>query len=199
MWGTLMLRGAREDLGTRLEHVAEWRKLEHNADECNDHVLSVLSCAGPKSQPADSRTVSVWSTKDSNGKGKSDVPDSGTLLMKGILLIVSLVMSFTLVGCSVAVSANPSDYVGEYVFTPDMEVPLDFAAFVILNKDQTATEIRYSRVSGRIATSTESWHLDHGTDEEVVIGPRAYPIERSSSTVRLIVNGDLGQHYEKVR
>lgn len=119
--------------------------------------------------------------------------------MKGFLLIFSLVMSFTLAGCSAPVSTNPSDYVGEYVFTPDVEVPHDYAAFIVLNKDQTATEIRYSNVSSQIATSTESWHLEHGTDEEVVIGKRAYPIERTRSIIRLIINGDLGQHYEKIR
>jgi hypothetical protein len=119
--------------------------------------------------------------------------------MKGILLILSLCMPLTLMGCSVLASTNPDDYVGEYVFTPGMDVPHDFAAFLILNKDHTATEIRYSSVSGQTSTTTEGWHLDHGTDEEAVIGTRAYPIERTKSTIRLIINGDLGQRYEKVR
>jgi hypothetical protein len=119
--------------------------------------------------------------------------------MKRILPIVFLVMPLAFVGCSVLASTNPSDYVGEYVFRPGMDVPQDFATLVILKKDHTALEIRYSSVSGQISTTTEGWHLDHGTDEEAVIGQRAYPIERTRSTVRLIINGDLGQHYEKVR
>jgi hypothetical protein len=119
--------------------------------------------------------------------------------MKVILMIVGLSMSLGFVGCSVPASTNPNDYVGEYVFTPGMEVPRDFAAFVILTKEHKAIEIRYSNASGQVATTTEGWHLDHGTDEEAVIGQRAYPIEWTRSTVRLIVNGDLGQHYEKVR
>jgi hypothetical protein len=116
-----------------------------------------------------------------------------------ILLIVSLVVSLTFVGCGVPPSTNPSDYVGEYVFTPGIQVPHEFAAFLILAKDHTAIEIRYPNDFGQVSTATEAWHLDRGTDEEVVIGKRAYPIERTRSTVRLIINGDLGQQYEKVR
>ena len=119
--------------------------------------------------------------------------------MKTILLIISFTASFALVGCSQRPSTNPGDYVGEYIFTPGMKVPHEFAAFVILAKDQAAIEIRYPNGSGPISTVTEAWHLAHGTDEEVVIGQRAYPIERTRSAIRLIINGDLGQEYEKVR
>lgn len=119
--------------------------------------------------------------------------------MKAVLLIVSLAVSLTLVGCSLPPSTNASDYVGEYVFTPGMQVPHEFATFLVLTKDHTTIEIRYPNGSGQVSTATEAWHVDHGTGEEVVIGKRAYPIERTRSAVRLIINGDLGQQYEKVR
>lgn len=118
--------------------------------------------------------------------------------MKAIRLVVSFVALSAFVGCKPPLSTNPSDYVGQYVFTPRMQVPHEFAAFLILANDHDAIEIM-SNGSVPISTTTEVWHLDHGTSEEVVIGRRAYPIERTRSTIRLIINGDLGQQYEKIR
>jgi len=83
--------------------------------------------------------------------------------------------------------------------TPSSVVPGEFASFVILKADHTAVEIRFSKVTGEISTAQKSWQLDHGTDEEVVIDKRAYPIERTKSNIKLVINGDLGTYYMKVR
>jgi hypothetical protein len=119
--------------------------------------------------------------------------------MKSVILLVFASFMIVLAGCSSAVSTNPADYVGDYIFTPHMEVPQEFADALILNKDFSAIEVKYSAVSKQIVTKSVSWHLDRGTNEEVVMDGRAYPIEKHYSSIRLVVNGDLGQQYEKVR
>ena len=101
-------------------------------------------------------------------------------------------------GCSSTVSTNPNDYVGEYIFKPSNAAPGDFASFVILKKDQTTVEIRFSKDTGQVQTTQGKWYLARGTAEEVVIDKRAYPIHRSDSTIRLTIN-EVGQYYEKVR
>lgn len=78
-------------------------------------------------------------------------------------------------------------------------VPEEFASFIVLQDDQTAVEVTFTKRGDKTSTARENWHLDRGTDEEVVIGKRGYPIERSRSRILLIINGDLGQYYEKVR
>jgi hypothetical protein len=102
-------------------------------------------------------------------------------------------------GCSSPVSTNPDDYVGEYVLTPSSVVPGEFASFVVLKADHTAIEIRFSKGTGEISTVQKSWRLDRGTDEEVIIDRRGYPIERTRSNIKLVINGDLGTYYVKVR
>lgn len=101
--------------------------------------------------------------------------------------------------CGSAASTNLSDYVGEYVFKPSNATPGKFPSFVILRKDQIAVEIRFSPQTGDVSTTQEKWYLSHTTGENVVIGKFSHPIERSGSTVKLGINDDLGQYYEKVR
>ncbi|MGB7547186.1 MAG: hypothetical protein WBM14_05520 [Terracidiphilus sp.] len=113
----------------------------------------------------------------------------------GLLLAVCIVA-----GCSSPVSKDSDDYVGEYLLRPSSVVPGEFASFVILKKDLTAVEITFSRETGQITSQQMNWHLQQSTgQEDVVIGKRGYPIELSRSTIMLIINGDLGQYYEKVR
>jgi len=102
-------------------------------------------------------------------------------------------------GCGSAASTNLNDYVGEYVFKPTNAAPGNFASFIILKRDQTAVEIRFSPRTGDVLTTQEKWYLSHTTGENVVIGKFSHPIERSGSTVKLGINDDLGQYYEKVR
>jgi hypothetical protein len=121
-------------------------------------------------------------------------------LMKRYLIIGLLFAVCIAPGCSSPASTNPNDYVGEYLLRPNSMVPGEFASFVILKKDLTAEEITFSKETGQITSQQMNWYLQQGTgQEDVVIGKRGYPIERSRSRTALIINGDLGQYYEKVR
>ncbi len=102
-------------------------------------------------------------------------------------------------GCGSAVSTDLNDYVGEYIFRPSAGSPGKFASFVILKKDQTALEIRFSRQTGEVSTTQERWYLSQTTGLNVVIGGFVHPIEESGSNIKLGINSDLGQYYEKVR
>ena len=102
------------------------------------------------------------------------------------------------VGCRSTVSAKSSDYVGEYVFRPFNTAPGDLANFVILKNDQTAIEIRFVRNTGDVQTTQKKWYLSHTTGENVVIGNFTHPVE-GSRPIKLGINDDLGQYYEKVR
>ena len=121
------------------------------------------------------------------------------MLVKRTLATAFAVTALFLTGCDSAASTSLSDYVGEYVFKPSNAAPGKFATFVILRKDQTAVEIRFSPKTGAVSTAQEKWYLSHTTGENVVIGKFSHPIERSGSTIKLGINDDLGQYYEKVR
>lgn len=110
-------------------------------------------------------------------------------------------LSFTAgAGCSTPVSTNTNTYIGEYVFKPNNANPGKFADFLILKGDGTAVEIRFSKDTGQISTTQENWRLYPGTyEEDVIIAKRGYPIERSGATIKLTINDDLGQYYEKIR
>ncbi len=118
--------------------------------------------------------------------------------MKRKWLICAFLGLLSAAGCSSA-STNPNDYVGEYVFKPSNASPGDFASFVILKKDQTAVEIRFFRDTGQVQTTQTKWYLSHTTGENVVIGNFSHPVEGSRSEIKLSINDDLGQYYEKVR
>jgi hypothetical protein len=111
-----------------------------------------------------------------------------------LLLLIASIQG----GCGSTVSTNATDYVGEYIFKPNDLALGEFANFVILRQDLSAVEVRYSKPTGAITSTQESWHLFRGTGEQVVIGKRAYPIDKSGSSIRLTIN-DVGQYYEKVR
>ena len=120
-------------------------------------------------------------------------------------LVGLLFVALPVVGCDIAADANPkastdpTDYVGEYVFRPNGDIPQGFAGFLVLKKDQTAVEIRFFENTGQVQTTEKKWHLIHTTEEDVVIGDFSHPVEGSRSAIRLGINGDLGQYYEKVR
>ena len=118
------------------------------------------------------------------------------MTQKWLALFLLIVLAFA--GCRGPVSTNSEDYVGEYVFTPSNANPGKFADFVILKKDHSAIEMRFSRDTGQVSTTETQWHLDHGLNEEVVIGNFAHSIEGSGTKIRLGIS-DLGEYYEKVR
>ena len=110
-----------------------------------------------------------------------------------------LVLIVGLAACGSKPSANPSDYVGEYVFRPSSGVPQQFSNFLILKTDQEAIEIKFDKETGQVQTKREKWYLSRTTGQNLVIGNFSCSVEGSGSAVRLSVNDDLGQYYEKVR
>ena len=109
-------------------------------------------------------------------------------------------MALAAIGCGTAPSTNPDDYIGGYTFTPRDANREQFADFVILNRDGKALEIRLSKTDGQVFFTQQSWHLEPGWhQEDVVIAKRGYPIERSGTTIKLGINDDLDEYYEKVR
>ena len=115
------------------------------------------------------------------------------------LLVCLFFAIFSATGCSSAASTNANDYVGEYIFKPTNADPGEFASFVILQKDQTAVEIVFLKETGEVRTTRKKWYLTKTTGENVVIGSFTHPVEGSRSTIKLGINDDLGQYYEKVR
>ena len=100
-------------------------------------------------------------------------------------------------GCRSTVSTSADDYVGEYVFKPIYTDPGDFASFVILRKDRTAIEIRFSKETGAVQTTEKKWSLSYTTGQNVGIGNFSHPVEGSRSTIKLGINEDLGQVLRK--
>ena len=112
------------------------------------------------------RSVHVWNVRRSLGSARgSDIMRARDLMRLSpmrqkwpalFLLIIALA------ACSRPVSANNDDYVGEYIFTPVNADPGKFADFVILKKDHSAVEIRFSKNTGQVVTAETQWHLDPG-------------------------------------
>ena len=111
----------------------------------------------------------------------------------------SLIICATILigGCGPAPSTDPDDYVGEYVFTQSVD-PGTFASFVALRKDGTAVEIRFDKATGQFSTRETKWQLTHTTGENVAIADFVHPVERSGR-IRLLINEDLNEYYEKIR
>jgi hypothetical protein len=116
-------------------------------------------------------------------------------------ILLALGCGYAVIGCSspVIASTNPSDYVGEYVLHPGKGDHVKFADFLILKADHSAVGIRFSDETQQVLQSKLRWNLDHTTTEDVVIGDFSYPVAGEGSSMKLSVNDDLGQYYEKVR
>ena len=116
--------------------------------------------------------------------------------MVGLPLIIS---DACFIGVYPAASTNIDDYVGEYVLEPNNAPTGEYADFVILKKDRSALEIRFSKDTGQVLTTQKSWYLSHTTGENVVIGTFSDPITVFGSQIKLHINHDLGQYYDKIR
>lgn len=119
--------------------------------------------------------------------------------MRPTILLFLSIFGIVLAGCNSAPSSNPKDYIGEYVFRPGIAVPDEFADFLVLNENQQAIEIRFDKKTGDIQTKTVKWSLSRSTGQNVDIDNFSSPVEGPPSKIRLGLNDDLGQYYEKVR
>lgn len=120
-------------------------------------------------------------------------------MSRAAVSILLLLTGFAWVGCDSNISSNPSDYVGEYVFRPSVDVPAQFANFLILKGDQEAVEIRFDKNTGQVQSKIEKWYLSRTTGQNLVIGSFSCSVEGTRSAIKLSVNDDLGQYYEKIR
>jgi hypothetical protein len=123
----------------------------------------------------------------------------GNSLMRQGRLVCFALLALVPLGCRSAASTNPDDYVGEYVFRPSNASPGNFASFVILKNNQVAVEIRFSKSTGEVETTQKKWYLTRTTAEHVVIDDFSHPVEGMPPNIKLVVDGDLDQYYEKVR
>jgi len=119
--------------------------------------------------------------------------------MRRLEVLLFCVVGGALNGCKSEASSNPADYVGEYVFRPAIPVPAEFADFVVLKENQEAIEVRFDKGTGEVVTKQVKWSLSHTTGENVNIGSFSSSVEGSRSNIKLDLNDDLGQYYEKVR
>jgi hypothetical protein len=115
-----------------------------------------------------------------------------------LLLSLLAAMMLAAVSCDSEVSRNADDYVGEYVFMPANAAANDFPTFIILKKDGSTVGMRFYKETGTVLTTQDPWYLQYATEQDVVIGKFSYPIHRSRSATRLVIN-EVGQYYEKVR
>jgi hypothetical protein len=116
-----------------------------------------------------------------------------------ILMCIGAALSLQLCSCSEKVWSDPRSYFGEYVFMPINTSPGKFANFLVLRADQSAVEIRVDEKTGKVQDNQENWHLSYTTGLNVVIGDFSHPVEHTRSSIRLVINGDLGEYYEKLR
>jgi hypothetical protein len=116
-----------------------------------------------------------------------------------MVILLICVVGTALTGCSSDARSNAADYVGEYVFRPTIPVPAEFADFIVLKENQEAIEIRFDQRTGEVTTKKARWFLSRTTSLNVTIGDFSCPVEGSRKSIRLGLNDDLGQYYEKIR
>jgi hypothetical protein len=140
---------------------------------------------------------------------RSSVPPHGAdlLLLLGVRpptwATLCVLAAVTLGACSATPSTDPGDYVGVYVFTPGQDPGMDgkhYADIVILRPESAATEIRFDKGTGHVASTETTWRLlQTTTPESVILGDEGSPIDRAGKTIRLYLSYDLNEYYEKIR
>lgn len=97
---------------------------------------------------------------------------------------------------------------GNTIFTPGQEAGADCpsgadcADFVILRADGMAPEIRRSSTPPGISTTEKRWKVDLVLPDQpaIDIGDFRAPVERPwGKTIRLGLDDDLNEYYEKIR
>jgi hypothetical protein len=115
------------------------------------------------------------------------------------LLCIGLPLFLQFCSCSKNASSDPGVYVGEYAYMPTNTSPGKFANFLVLRSDQSAVEIRVDEKTGKVQDDQAKWYLSSTTGVNVVIGDFSHPVENTHSSIRLVINGDLGEYYKKLQ
>ena len=109
------------------------------------------------------------------------------------MLLLAVVL--LLCGCSQAPSKNSDDYVGAYVLHGPIE---SYPAFIVLRKDHAMLAVRFVQGTGEFETYVTSWHLNTNNDVRVGFENRSYPVGRNSGRIRLVLDDDTNEFYEKL-
>ena len=99
---------------------------------------------------------------------------------------------------SEAVSREPSDYVGEYIFKPDID-PGSRPSLIVLRKDGSAIEVCRDKTTGAVTTATKPWQLLRNGRDQLGLADESMHIIKSGSRLRLYVSVDVDEFYENVR
>jgi hypothetical protein len=102
--------------------------------------------------------------------------------------------------CGQPPSTDPIAYTGEYIFTPHQKPPPGASDFLVLRSDGTAIEVRYSPDSGQLSTIQTQWAIsEKGPTLGVNIGDFRHSVKGAGSDIRLYINDDLNEFYQKIR
>lgn len=77
--------------------------------------------------------------------------------------------------------------------------PGEFAELLILRPDHVAVQLRYSRANGSLTPTQEAWHFYSLGQDEIQVGTRGFPIEQMHPYIKLGIDDDLDEYYEKVQ
>jgi hypothetical protein len=124
--------------------------------------------------------------------------------MKMWVFIATLV-SCLIAGCRTdhAIPTDQQSYVGVYAYK-SADTSVDKPTDHELDRLALKAGGRYLLVQGgstKIKTETEgAWHLVNGTQQpNIELDHAGYPIRMKGDGIRLLINDDLGEWYEKVR
>lgn len=123
--------------------------------------------------------------------------------MKLRFLIFTLV-SALIAGCHAnqPIPTNPESFVGSYVYV-SIDTSVDKATDHQLDHLVLQSDGKYDLVEGGSTKArsekTGVWHLVHGDRPNVELDHAGYPIQMNRHKIRLVVNDDLGEWYQKVQ
>ena len=115
-------------------------------------------------------------------------------------LAVLVVFVVGTISCGSYLTAQTDEqlFVGEYVLTSGGD-PEEFASFIALDKNKSATEVHVDRLTGSTRVIQTHWKTSLGTTFNVEIGDRSYPVWRQGSHIALDADSDRGMYFEKVQ
>ena len=127
--------------------------------------------------------------------------------MQGIMrlpLLVAILASCMIAGCRAdqAVPSNREAFIGGYVYK-SLDTSVDRATDHELDRLTLQADGKYVLVQGG-STKAKSekvgvWHLVGGDPPNVELDHYGYPIRVEGNQIRLLINDDLGEWYQKVQ